>query len=150
MRRMRYFLAGTLSLCLAVGVGLAGCGDDEETTVLIDVEQLCADSLEAMHSQTCMDNAYANVDDLKDCFVGCGPEHSECLNGCLSVPGAGFSDCSGDVGFLFEVGCGPCYTSCGLDFAGEEPSDPGCLFDPNQEVTGRDCLDDLYACVDEC
>jgi|GEM_PF-2118206 len=150
MRRMRYFLAGALSLCLAFGVGLTGCGDDEETTVWIDVEQLCADSLAAMRNQGCRDNAYANVDDLKDCFADCGPTDSECVNRCLSVPGAGFSNCSGDVGFLFQVECGPCYTACGLDFAGEEPSDPGCLFDPNPAVTGTICLDELYACVNEC
>ena len=151
MRRTSLFLAGALSLCLTFGFGLTGCGDDEEATVLIDVEQLCADSLAAMHSQACVNNAYANVDDLKDCFEDCGPEDTTCLEDiCLSVPGAGFSSCTGDVGFLFEVECGPCYTNCGFDFAGEEPSDPGCLFDPNPAVTGTACLDDLYDCADEC
>ena len=149
MRRTLSFVAGTVALCLAVGVGLAGCGDDEETTVLIDVGQLCADSLEAMRDDGCRNNAYANVDDLKDCFVGCGPENSECLNGCLSVPGAGFSDCTGDVEFLFDGECGSCYTDCGFEFVGQE-SEPGCLFDLNPAVTGTDCLDALYACVDEC
>lgn len=150
MRQTRFFLAGTLCLCLAVGYAVTGCGDDEETTVLIDVEQLCADSLQAMNSQGCMNNAYDGVDDLKDCFVDCGPEDETCLDeNCLSVPGAGFSDCSGDVEFLFEVECGPCYTECGFNFVGDA-SEPGCLFDPNQPPTGTDCLDALYVCVNGC
>jgi hypothetical protein len=128
---------------------MTGCGDDEETLVIIDVEQLCEDSLEAMRSQGCMNNAYANVDDLKDCFVDCGPEDNECLEDCLNVPGAGFSGCSGDVAFLFEGECGVCYTNCFFEFVGDV-SDPGCLFDPNPDVTGTDCLDALYVCVDDC
>jgi len=150
MRRTRFFLAGILSLCLTVGYAMTGCGDDETTTVLIDVEQLCADSLQAMHNEGCMNNAYANVDDLKDCFVDCGSTDNECLEDCLSVPGAGFSECSGDVEFLFEGECGACYTDpCFFEFVGDE-SDPGCLFDPNPAVTGTICLDALYACVNDC
>ncbi len=88
MRRTRFFLAGTLSLCLAVGVGLTGCGDDEGTLVGSMLARLCAESLQAMNSQGCMDTAYADVDDLKDCFVDCGPANDECLEEtCLNVPG---------------------------------------------------------------
>ena len=83
MRRTLSFLAGALSLCLAVGVGLTGCGDDDEILVAVDVEGFCEESFRNMHSQGCMDNAYASVDDLKDCFVDCGPEDETCLNGCL-------------------------------------------------------------------
>ena len=119
MRRTRFFLAGTLSLCLAVGVGLIGCGDDEGTTIEIDLAQLCAQSLQAMNSQGCIDTAYADVDDLKDCFVDCGPEAQECLEeNCLDSSGPGFSECTGNVEFLFGGQCGVCYTNCGLDFAG--------------------------------
>jgi hypothetical protein len=151
MRRKRFFLAGTLSLCLALGVGLTGCGDDGGTLVDVDVARLCAQSLQAMNSQGCIDTAYADVDDLKDCLVACGPTDRECLEqNCLISSGTGFSECTGDVEFLFGVQCGVCYFNCGLDFAGEEVSDSGCLFDPNQPPTGTDCLDELYACVDRC
>lgn len=150
MRQKRLLLPGTLSLCLAVGMGLIGCGDDEVTFIEIDLPQLCAQSLEAMYSQGCIDTAYADVDDLKDCFVACGPEDQECLeDNCLTSSGLGFSECSGDVEFLFGGQCGVCYTECGFQFVGEA-SDPGCLFDPNQPPTGTDCLDQLYACVDRC
>ena len=150
MRRTRLFLAGTLSLCLVVGVGLTGCGDDEGTLVIIDVDQLCAQSLQAMNSQGCMDTAYAGVDDLKDCFVDCGPADDACLDeNCFSLPGADFSECSGDVEFLFAGQCGACYTDCSFDFVGEA-SDPGCLFDPNPATTGTQCLNELYDCVDAC
>jgi hypothetical protein len=149
MRQTPSFPAVTLLLCLAVGYAFTGCGDDEETFVEVDVELFCSESLRAMYNEDCMSNAYANVDDLKDCFVGCGPENSECLEGCLSVPGAGFSECSGDVEFLFDGECGSCYTECGFEFVGEE-SNPGCLFNTNPAVTGTDCLDALYACVEEC
>ena len=151
MRRTRFFLAGTLSLCLAVGVGLIGCGDDEGTTIEIDLAQLCAQSLQAMNSQGCIDTAYADVDDLKDCFVDCGPADQECLEeNCLDSSGPGFSECTGNVEFLFGGQCGVCYTNCGLDFAGKEVSDPGCLFNPNPATTGTECLDEMYECVDRC
>lgn len=150
MRRTHFILAGTLSLCLVVGGGLIGCGGDEGTLIEIDLARLCAQSLQAMNSQGCIDTAYAGVDALKDCFVGCGPENTECLeDDCLSSSGPGFSECSGDVEFLFAGQCGACYTNCSLDFVGVA-SDPGCLFDPNPDVAGTDCLDALYACVDEC
>ena len=150
MRRICFFLAGTLSFCLAIGAGLTGCGDDEGSVIVIDVERLCAQSLQAMNSQGCMNNAYEGVDDLKDCFVDCGPANRPCLEeNCFSVPGAGFSECSGDVDFLFSGECGSCYTDCSLDFVGEETA-PGCLFDPNPDTTGTVCLEALYACVDDC
>ena len=149
MRRTRFFLAGTLSLCLAVGVGLIGCGGDEGTLVEIDFARLCNQSLQAMNSPDCRDTAYADVDDLKVCFVDCGPEDGPCLDACLAVPGSGFSACSGDVEFLFSGECGICYDECGFDFVRDE-SELGCLFDPNPATTGTDCLDDLYACVEAC
>ena len=150
MRQTRFFLAGTLSLCLAVGVGLIGCGDDEGTFIEIDLARLCAQSLQAMNSQGCIDTAYADVDDLKDCFVDCGPADQECLEEiCLDSSGPGFSECFGDVEFLFGGQCGVCYTECNFDFVGDV-LDPGCLFNPNPATTGTDCLDDLYACVDDC
>ena len=149
MRRKRSFLAGTLSLCLTVGVGLIGCGGDGGTIVEINVAQLCTDSLQAMNSQGCMDTAYAGVDALKDCFVGCGPANEECLDTCFAVPGSGFSACSGDVEFLFSGECGGCYDECGFDFFRDE-SELGCLFDPNPDTTGTDCLDELYVCVNAC
>jgi len=150
MRQKCSFLAGTLSLCLAVGVGLIGCDGEGGTIIEINVAQLCADSLQAMNSQGCMDTAYAGVDALKDCFVDCGPADEECLeDDCLSVPGAGFSECSGDVEFLFSGECGRCYDECGFDFFRDE-SELGCLFDPDPATTGTDCLRELYACVDAC
>lgn len=148
MRRTRSFLAGTLSFCLVVGVGLTGCGDDEGNLVTVDLAQLCAQSLQAMNSQGCIDTAYASVDDLKDCVSDCGPADEACLNACFAAPGSGFSECSGDVEFLFAGECGDCYTDCGFEFVGGEVSDPGCLFDPNP--TGTECLDDLYNCVNGC
>ena len=150
MKRTRFFLAGTMALCLVVGIGLTACGDDEGNVIIVDVEQLCAQSLQAMNSQGCIDTAYADVDDLKDCFVDCGPEDQECQEeNCLTPSGPGFSECSGNVEFLFSGQCGACYTDCSFEFVGEA-SDPGCLFDPNPATTGTDCLDALYACVDDC
>jgi hypothetical protein len=145
MRRTRFFLAGILSLCLAVGVGLIGCGGDEGTFVPVD---LCTQSLQAMDSQDCREEAYAGVDVLKDCLVDCGPADDTCQKvNCLSVPGAGFSECSVDVdvAFLFSGECGVCYENCGLDFVGDEG---GCLFE--QSPTGTQCLNTLYDCVGQC
>ena len=67
-------------------VWVEGCGDDEGTVVIIDVDQLCAQSLQAMNSQGCMDTAYADVDDLKDCFVDCGPADDACLTRTVLPP----------------------------------------------------------------
>jgi len=148
MRRTRFFLAGILSLCLVAGYAMTGCGNDEGTVVIIDVQQLCAQSLQAMNSQGCIDTAYAGVDDLKDCFVDCGPADDACLNeNCFNLPGADFSECSGDVEFLFSGQCGSCYTDCSFDFVGEA-SDPRCLFE--QSPTGTQCLNTLYNCVGQC
>ena len=150
MRRTPFFLAGTLSLCLTVGVGLIGCGGDEGAVIEINLAQFCAQSLQAMNSPGCLDTAYEDVDDLKDCVSDCGPADEVCLNACFSAPGSGFSECSGDVEFLFAGECGDCYTNCGFEFVSREVSDPGCLFDPLPATTGTVCLDELYACVDAC
>ena len=149
MRHTPALLCGVLALLLAAGYGPIGCGDDEGNVVTVDLERLCADSLQAMNSQGCRNNAYANVDDLKGCVSACGPADQECLNACFNEPGSGFSSCEGDVDFLFAGQCGECFTACGFDFVGDE-SDPGCLFAPNPAVTGTDCLDALYACVNGC
>jgi len=127
---------------------LIGCGDDEGNVVPVDLAQICAQSSQAMNSQGCINTASAGVDDLKDCFVDCGPADDACLNeNCFSLPGADFSECSGDVDFLFSGQCGSCYTDCSFEFVGDA-SDPGCLF--AQSPTGTQCLDALYACVDDC
>jgi len=129
---------------------LTGCGDDEGSVIVIDVERLCADSLQDMHSQGCMNTAEAGVDALKDCFTTCGPVDDACLNeNCFSLPGADFSECSGDVDFLFSGQCDVCYTDCSFVFVGDA-EEPGCLFDPNPNTTGSICLDALYVCVDDC
>jgi hypothetical protein len=148
MKHSRFFLAGMLSLFVALGHGMVGCGDDE-STVTVDVGQLCAQSLQALNSQGCVDTAYAGVDDFKECLAACGPGDEECIDICLGAPGSGFSECTGDVEFLFSAECGECYTECGFDFVGVA-SPPGCLFDPNPAVTGEQCLDELYDCVDVC
>jgi hypothetical protein len=103
-----------------------------------------------MNSQGCEENAYAGVDDLKDCVSDCaGPADQECLDACFNRPGSGFSSCDGDVELLFAGQCGECFTTCGFDFVGDE-SDPGCLFDANPAVTGTVCLGLLYDCVNGC
>lgn len=147
MRHCRFLLAGILSILLASGHAMIGCGDDEGEFVTVELGQLCAQSLRDMNSQGCMDSAYANVDDLKDCFVACGPADEECLDICFDAPGSGFSTCSGDVDLLFTGQCGPCYTDCWFDFVGDE-SELGCLFNPGPE--GTECLDALYDCVNSC
>ncbi len=149
MGHSRFLLTSILSLFLATGFLLIGCGDDEGGTVTVELGQLCAESLQALNSQGCEDNAYANVDDLKVCVSGCGPADQQCLDGCFAVPGSGFSACSGDVELLFTGQCGDCFADCGFDFVGDE-TDPGCLFDPNPATSGADCLDDLYGCVNTC
>ena len=147
MTHSRFFPTGMFALCLAIGFGMVGCGDDE-STVTVDVDQLCEQSLQALNSQGCMDTAYGSVDELKDCLVACGPADEQCIEDtCLSAPGSGFSGCTGDVEFLFSGECGICLANCGFEFVGDA-AEPGCLFNPNPAVKGEQCLDEMYVCVD--
>jgi hypothetical protein len=149
MRPSNSFLVAILFLCLSFGVAAIGCGEEDGNFAMVDLEQLCAQSQQAMDGQACRDAAYAGVDELKDCLMACGPEDPECQEEhCFSAPGSGFSGCTGDVGLLFSGQCDDCHTECAFDFIGDA-SEPGCLFDPNPANTGEQCLDDLYVCVEE-
>ena len=144
MRRSRFLQAGILSFCLIVGHVMLGCGDEGEV-VTID---LCALALEDMNSQNCRQTAYARVDDLKDCVMGCGPADDECLEDCLNASGSAFSECTGEIQFLFSGACGECPVGCAFDFVGDETV-PGCLMmDPLP--TAEQCLDAFYDCVNDC
>ena len=147
MRRTGFWLAGTLSLCLVVALGLAGCGDETDE-VTIDLELACSQSLGDFNSDGCRGTAYDRVDVLKACVMDCGTQDEVCLEDCLDAWRTPSGECTGDVQFLFTEACGICPYNCAAEFVGEDP-DSGCLNDPAQ--SGEDCLDALYVCVnDDC
>ena len=67
MRRSGSSLARMVSLCLLVGCGMIGCGDDEEV-VIVD---MCAQALDTMNCTACREIAFSRIDDLKECVSGC-------------------------------------------------------------------------------
>ena len=140
MKTWRLFLAVMLCSCLAIGIGLVGCGDDDD-----EGEMTCEEAVTQVNSQACQDEATGNVDGFKSCIEDCEGNEA-CIDVCDEQILDEIPSCLLGLLILIDDGndiarCGDCYPPCGDDF--------GICID-DTPTSGTDCWEAMMNCINDC